>query len=133
MKLLALLFLALPMTSLAGEFTLQTNAHLYVVEQSESEARSIGSIVVRVYDNEGDASSRTFFVAGGVFSRDGSIVDVTLYDVTLDGVDELVVVTESVGTGGYKHFMAISRDAETLELLEVRSPDDPNITIDEVF
>lgn len=133
MRLLALFLLALPMTSLAGEYTLQTHNELIVVEQSESEARSIGSLVVRYYEYEGDASSRTFFLAGGVFSRDGSIIDVSLYDVNDDGVEELVVVTESVGTGGYKNFMAFSRDAETVQLVETRSPDDPNATIQEVF
>lgn len=74
-----------------------------VVSEGELEARSIGSLAVRVYarpTTPGD--STTFFVAGTIVPRDGTLERVTTADITGDHYPEIIVLTRSAGSGGYR-------------------------------
>ena len=74
-----------------------------VVAEGDMEARSIGSYSVRTYSNpEGKPSNdTTFYSAGLIRKRDGTIESVALARVDKTPHPALVVVIRSAGTGGY--------------------------------
>jgi len=76
---------------------------LAVVAEGDMEARSIGSYTVRTYSNpEGKpANDTTFYSAGLIRIRDGTIESVALARVDKTSSPALVVVIRSAGTGGY--------------------------------
>jgi hypothetical protein len=75
-----------------------------VVAEGDCEARSLGSYSVRLY-RDGDA---TFYQAGVILEREGTIEAVRLADLDGDGRDDMVVVMRSVGSGGYVAAQAFS-------------------------
>jgi hypothetical protein len=89
-----------------------------VVAEGDFEARSIGSFSVRLYTSEnaqsGDAT--TFFVAGVIRERDGSIEEVQLADIDGDGKPELIVTVRNVGTGQYLSADAFAFDKKRVWL-----------------
>jgi len=74
-----------------------------VVAEGDLEARSVGSYSVRVYSTEDvqPGDDTTFFTAGVIHERDGSLEKIGLADIDGDGRDELVVTIRSAGSGGY--------------------------------
>ncbi len=80
-----------------------------VVDEPAFEARSIGSFAVRVYDldNIQPGDETTFFLGGLVAMRDGSITRVEVVDLDGDEGEELMVVAQSAGSGGYLSAYAI--------------------------
>lgn len=80
-----------------------------VVAEGDFEARSIGSYSVRVYTNESaqPGDDTTFFAAGLVRERDGTVEKVLLADIGAG--PSLVVTMRSAGSGGY-----LSADAYTI-------------------
>jgi hypothetical protein len=74
-----------------------------VVAEGDMEARSIGSYTVRTYSNpEGNPENdTTFYSAGLIRKRDGTIETVSLARVDKTPPPALVVVMRSAGTGGY--------------------------------
>lgn len=88
-----------------------------VVAEGELEARSIGSFSVRVYDAALPPDETTFFVAGLVRGRDGTLEQVMLADVDGDAQPEVIVKVRSVGTGSYVSAHAFGVDKETLTFL----------------
>lgn len=79
-----------------------------VIAEGDFEARSIGSFSVRLYDAATAGDKTTFFSAGLVHARDGSIETVLLEDIDDDQHPEIIVTARSVGTGGYLSAYAIA-------------------------
>ncbi len=100
-----------------------------VVDEPAFEARSIGSFAVRVYDldNTQPGDETTFFLGGLVAMRDGAVSRVEVMDLDGDGSEELVVVAQSAGSGGYLSAYAIGIDdggmPNTLAAAEGLAPD----------
>jgi hypothetical protein len=127
------LFLMFPMLSEAREWVIHSDYYTIVVEQSDAEAMSTGSVAIRYYEKEDDPSLRTFFEGGVIVPREGTVIEARLFDVDADGAAELVVVTESVGTGSYKTFMVFEERCGVVVMKEDRTPSDPHVTIEDVF
>ena len=72
-----------------------------VVAEGDFEARSIGSFSVRLYEAAPSGDETTFFTAGLIRARDGSIETVLLADVDGNKRPEIIVNVRSVGTGSY--------------------------------
>jgi len=89
-----------------------------VVAEGDWEARSIGSYTVRLYDTENakPGDDTTFYVAGSLRERDGSIETVKLADIDGDGQPELIVTVRNTGTGGYLSADAFAFDKKKLWL-----------------
>jgi hypothetical protein len=87
-----------------------------VVAEGDFEARSLGSFSLRLYEAAGPEDATTFFSAGVVCARDGSIERVVVADVTGDSQPEVVVIVRSVGTGGYLSAQAFTIAAQQLSL-----------------
>jgi len=87
------------------------SGHTAVVAEGDLEARSIGSYSVRIYATRSAQSNddTTFFSAGIVRARDGTIDKVFLADLGNGGSPSLVVAIRSAGSGGY-----LSADAFTI-------------------
>lgn len=84
--------------------TLETkmpDGRLVVVSDGPKEAASIGSYVVRVYGASNPQSPTDDYVAGIVMPRDGSLHRLEVADIDGAGSEEVVVVTESAGSGSY--------------------------------
>ncbi len=73
-----------------------------VVAEGDSEARSIGSFSVRLYEAAAAPDETTFFVAGLIRARDGVVEKTLLADIDGDNQQEAIVVVRSVGTGNYQ-------------------------------
>jgi len=85
-----------------------------VVAEGDFEARSIGSFSVRLYDAAPPGDETTFFRAGQVRARDGTIEEVVLADVVGNQRPEIVVIVRSAGTGGYLSAHAFAIDNQRL-------------------
>ncbi len=72
-----------------------------VVAEGDFEARSTGSFSVRLYDAAEPTDETTFFAAGTVAARDGTIDKVLVEDIDSDKTPELIVTVRSAGSGGY--------------------------------
>jgi hypothetical protein len=71
------------------------------VSEGDFEPRSIGSYALRVYGGASKSSPTDDFVAGATRPRNGTIESVKFASVTGAEVPEIVVITRSVGSGGY--------------------------------
>ena len=82
-----------------------------VVAEGDFEARSLGSFSVRLYDAAPPEDETTFFRAGQIRGRDGTIEKVVVANVAGDRRPEIVVIVRSAGTGGYlsAHAFAINK------------------------
>jgi len=85
-----------------------------VVAEGDFEARSIGSFSVRLYDTAPPGDETTFFIAGQVRARDGTVEKVVLADIVGDQRPELVVIVRSAGTGGFLSAHAFALDRKRL-------------------
>ncbi len=85
-----------------------------VVAEGDFEARSIGSFSVRLYDAAPPGDETTFFIAGQVRTRDGTVERVVLADVVGDQQLEIVAIVRSAGTGGYLSAHAFAYDKQRL-------------------
>jgi hypothetical protein len=81
-----------------------------VVAEGDLEARSTGSFSVRLYAAAPPRGETTFFTAGLIRPRDGTVEKVVLADIDGDQRPEIVVIVRSAGTGGY-----VSADAFVFE------------------
>jgi Periplasmic lysozyme inhibitor of I-type lysozyme len=90
-----------------------------VVAEGDFEARSIGSFSVRLYDAAPPGDETTFFRAGHIRARDGTIEKVVLADVVDDQLPEIVVIVRSAGTGGYLSAHAFAFDTQRLTFAAV--------------
>ena len=89
-----------------------------VVAEGDLEARSIGSYTVRLYSTENaqPGDDTTFFVAGVLHERDGSIEKVELADIDGDGNPEIVVTVRNVASGQYLSAEAFAFDKKRVWL-----------------
>jgi hypothetical protein len=71
------------------------------VSEGDFEPRSIGSYALRVYGGASKSSPTDDFVTGVTRLRNGTIESVKFASVTGAEVPEIVVITRSVGSGGY--------------------------------
>jgi hypothetical protein len=85
-----------------------------VVAEGDFEARSIGSFSVRLYDAAPSGDETTFFRAGIVRPRDGTVEKVLLADIDGDQRPEIIVLVRSAGTGGYLSAQAFAFDKQRL-------------------
>lgn len=83
-----------------------------VVAEGDFEVRSIGSFSVRLYETASSADETTFFISGLIRPRDGVLEKVVLADLDDDQQPEIIVISRSVGTGGYlsAHAFALAKD-----------------------
>lgn len=101
---LALLGAAFTLAPRAPAESLETklpDGRLVIVSDGPKEAASIGSYVVRVYGASNPQSPTDDYAAGIVMPRDGSLLRLEVADIDGAGSEELVVVTESAGSGSY--------------------------------
>jgi len=124
-KLIMVVAILVPVGILAAEsarfiriVTLPTKQTV-VIAEGESEARSLGSYSVRLYQPAAAEDQTTFFTDGLIRSRDGFIENVVLEDINLDAMPEIVVLIRSVGSGGYRSGYAFTFD--TQNIVEVMS------------
>lgn len=75
--------------------------HYVTATQGPGEAQSIGSYALRLYRNQISGDPTQDFVAGIVRPRDGFLLRLDWQNVTPDATTELIVVTQSAGSGGY--------------------------------
>jgi len=87
-----------------------------VVAEGDFEARSTGSFSVRLYDAAEPTDETTFFAAGTVAARDGTIDKVLVEDIDSDKTPELIVTVRSAGSGGYLSAHAFGVDKQELTL-----------------
>jgi len=85
-----------------------------VVAEGDFEARSIGSFSVRLYDAAPPGDETTFFTAGLIRARDGTVEKVVLADVDGDQRPEIIVNVRSAGSGGYLSSHAFAFDKKRL-------------------
>jgi hypothetical protein len=88
-----------------------------VVAEGDGEPRSTGSYCVRLYASANPDFPFDDFKVGAVFPRDGQIERLDLHDVNGDGLEELVVVVRSAGSGGYLSARALRIDATHVEVI----------------
>jgi len=88
-----------------------------VVAEGDFEARSTGSFSVRLYDAAEPTDETTFFAAGTVAARDGTIDKVLVEDIDSDKTPELIVTVRSAGSGGYlsAHAFGVGKQELTLK------------------
>jgi len=94
-----------------GKLRLPSNQTV-VVAEGDLEARSTGSFSVRLYAAADVADETTFFVAGLVRPRDGTIERTVFADIDGDRREDVVVIVRSAGSGGYlsAHAFAVGKD-----------------------
>ena len=85
-----------------------------MVAEGDAEARSTGSFRVRLYDAAAASDETTFFRAGLVRPRDGTVEPLLLADIDGDRVAEIVVIVRSAGSGSYLSAQAFTFDAQRL-------------------
>lgn len=85
-----------------------------VVAEGDFEARSTGSFSLRLYDAASRGDETTFFSAGLVHDRDGTIEKVALADIDADQQPEIIVTVRSAGTGGYLSAHAFAYDEKAI-------------------
>jgi hypothetical protein len=89
-----------------------------VVAEGDFESRSIGSYSVRVYTNPQGSSpdDTTFYTAGLVRPRDGTVQSATTLAVKGSAMPLLVVIMQSAGSGGYRVADALSVSGKRVTL-----------------
>jgi hypothetical protein len=88
-----------------------------VVAEGAFEARSVGSFSVRLYEAAPPEDETTFFTAGLIRGRDGTIDKVVLADIDDNQKPDIIVIVRSVGTGSYLSARAFSFDKVKLIFL----------------
>lgn len=86
-----------------------------VVAEGDNEGRSTGSFSVRLYDAAEPEDATTFFAAGLIEERDGTVEKVILADIDGDKKEEVVVQIRSAGTGGYLSAQAFGAKDKKLQ------------------
>ncbi|MGO4999523.1 PliI family lysozyme inhibitor of I-type lysozyme [Oceanisphaera sp. W20_SRM_FM3] len=84
------------------------NGQTLVVAEGDFEARSIGSVSVRLYETADEPNETTFFMDGLILPREGVLEKVLLADITGDQQPEIIVLARSVGTGNFLSATAIA-------------------------
>lgn len=85
----------------AKSFQIPGSPEVIVVAEGDFEPRSVGSYALRVYGGASTKSPTDDFVVGVIRPRNGTIEAVKFETVDGDDRPEIVVITRSVGSGGY--------------------------------
>lgn len=99
----------------AKRFQMPGSSAVVVVAEGDFEPRSIGTYALRVYGGASKNSPTDDFVAGVIWSRKGIIEAVRFDDIDGDDRGEIVVITRSVGSGGYLSADAFRYRGRSLE------------------
>jgi len=81
-----------------------------VVAEGELEPRSMGSFSIRIYGASLEFPTDEF-LCGIVRARDGVVERVIIQDINEDGIEEIIIVVRSAGSGSY-----LSADAFQFQL-----------------
>jgi len=87
-----------------------------VVAEGDFEPRSIGSYSIRIYEANLEYPT-DYFLYGTIRPREGNIETVTIQDINGNGIEEIVVIIRSVGTGGYLSADAFQCQSKQLKLI----------------
>jgi hypothetical protein len=99
----------------AKSFQIPGSPEVVVVAEGDFEPRSVGSYALRVYGGASKKSPTDDFVVGVIRPRNGTIEAVRFDTVDGDDQPEIVVITRSVGSGGYLSADAFRYQAGSLE------------------
>lgn len=87
-------------TRFVSKITLPSG-QMIVVAEGDFEARSIGSMSVRLYDAADSPNETTFYRDGLIQPRDGVVETVLLADINSEPTPEVIVVMRAVGSGNF--------------------------------
>jgi hypothetical protein len=104
-----------PNLRFAKTFQIPGSPEVVVVAEGDFEPRSVGSYALRVYGGASKKSPTDDFVVGVIWPRNGTIEAVRFDSVDGDDRPEIVVITRSVGSGGYLSADAFRYRAGSLE------------------
>ena len=104
-----------PNLRFAKTFQISGSRELIVVAEGDFEPRSMGSYALRVYGGASQNSPLDDFIIGIIRPRNGTIEAVRFDTVDGDDKPEIVVITRSVGSGGYLSADAFRYQAGSLE------------------
>jgi hypothetical protein len=99
----------------AKTFHIPGSREVVVVAEGDFEPRSVGSYALRVYGGASQKSPTDDFIVGVIRPRNGTIEAVRFDTVDGDDQPEIVVITRSVGSGGYLSADAFRYQAGSLE------------------
>jgi hypothetical protein len=99
----------------AKSFQIPGAPEVVVVAEGDFEPRSVGSYALRVYGGASTKSPTDDFVVGVIRPRNGTIEAVKFDSVNGDDSPEIVVITRSVGSGGYLSADAFRYQSGSLE------------------
>lgn len=104
-----------PNSRFAKRFQIPGSSAMVVVAEGDFEPRSIGSYALRVYGGASKKSPTDDFIAGVIWPRKGIIEAVRFDDIDADETPDIVVITRSVGSGGYLSADAFHYRGRSLE------------------
>ncbi|KGW59992.1 PliI family lysozyme inhibitor of I-type lysozyme [Burkholderia pseudomallei] len=113
------MLLAIPVQARDGVVVNLPDKRVAVLSEGDREPASIGSYSIAVFKDK----DLIDFVAGAVFSRDGSFFQdngkprVRFADVTGDGIKDLIVSKLTAGSGNYLEVDALRIDSNSIRLL----------------
>ena len=110
---------------LQKEIKLQPDV-IAVLSEASLEPRSIGSYSLRIYRVLETRFPYNNYVAGTIELRNGSIKTFKGQDINGDGKKEIIVITESAGTGSYLDASAFEFDGESLNIIASVLDQQPN-------
>jgi hypothetical protein len=99
----------------AKPFQIPGMSEVVVVAEGDLEPRSVGSYALRVYGGAGKTSPTDDFIGGIIRPRSGTIEAVKFEAIDGDDGPEIVVITRSVGSGGYLSADAFRYQSGALE------------------
>ena len=99
----------------AKSFQIPGSPEVIVVAEGDFEPRSVGSYSLRVYAGASKESPTDDFIGGIIRPRNGTIEAVRFDSVSGDDSPEIVVITRSVGSGGYLSADAFRYQSGSLE------------------
>ena len=109
------------------------NQQHILVNEGELEPRSIGSYAIRLYAGGNSEFPFDVFLSGQIQPRDGSLERVINADINGDGIDEVIIVLRSAGSGGYLSADAFSWQNNQLQLLATVKDLAPNAELIQAF
>ncbi|MBM5574468.1 PliI family lysozyme inhibitor of I-type lysozyme [Deefgea sp. CFH1-16] len=128
--LMSMAYAEIPSRSI--QLQLPNQQHI-VVNEGELEPRSIGSYAIRLYAAGNSEFPFDVFLSGQIKPRDGSLERVINADINGDGIDEVMVVFRSAGSGGYLSVDAFSWQNNQLQWLAAVKDLAPNAELIQAF
>ncbi|WP_163835317.1 PliI family lysozyme inhibitor of I-type lysozyme [Spartinivicinus ruber] len=98
-----------------SKMTIHSNGQVIVIEEPSFEPHSIGSFSIRLYKPSNPKFPYDNFITGVISDRDGSIVEVQVKDLDKDKNNEIIVITETAGSGSYFSAYAFNVKNKTIK------------------